>query len=258
MALAFVSSTISATLASATALPVPYPASIVNGNPLVLLVGTKQYDSVIATPAGWIALGEVTNGTTATGTDTGSVKMAAFAREAVGGETGNLTVTISGAAVSSSYGSIYRYTKAANQSAVFALATGTDAAAGTSWSVTYGSDPGITSGDHLVLGGVWSTDAADTISASALAATSATIAGIVAAGDQNPRITTGNDLGGNTNHCNCTAGTAAAAPVWTATHTLATNNAGSAVIVRIREVPKPSARSGLIVQSRANRRASRW
>lgn len=256
MALAFVSSTISAATASATALPVPYPASITIGNPLVLLVGTKAFSATITTPDGWIPLGEVTNGSVATGTDVGSVKMAAFAREAVGGETGNLTVSISGA--SSSYGSIYRYTKAANQSAQFALATGTDTTAGTSWSVAYGSDPGITSGDHLVLGGVWSTDAADTVSASAFAATGATIAGIVAAGDQNPRITTGNDLGGNTNHCNCSAGTASAAGTWTATHTLATNNSGSAVLVRIREVPKPSARSPLVVQAQSGRRSYRW
>jgi len=88
----------------------------------------------------------------------------------------------------------------------------------------------------LVLGGVWPTDAADTISASALAATSATFSGIVAAGDQNPRVTTGNDLGGNTNHCNCSAGTASANATWTSTHTLATNNAGSAILVRLREV----------------------
>lgn len=258
MALAFVSSTISAATAVATALPVPYPTSITIGNPLVLLVGVKQYDSVIATPAGWIALGEITNGTTATGTDVGSVKMAAFGREAVGGETGNLTVAISGAAVSSAYGSIYRYTKATNMSAQFALATGTDASVGTSWSVTFSSNPGITTGDHLVLGGVQPTDAANTWSASALAATSATIAGMAAAGNQNPRITTGNDLGGNTNHCNCTAGTASAAPVWTATQTLATNNAGSAVIVRIREIPKPAARSPFVIGAQANRKASQW
>jgi hypothetical protein len=256
VALAFVSSTISSATAVATAVPVPYPASITIGNPLVLLVGTKPFNSTITTPDGWQFLGQVTNGSTAQGVDTGSVLMAAYGREAVGGETGNLTVAITTA--NSSYGSIYRFTKAANQSAQFALATGTDTTAGTTWSVAYGSNPGIISGDHLVLGGVWSTDAADTVSASAFAATGATIAGIVAAGDQNPRITTGNDLGGNTNHCNCTAGTASANGTWTATHTLATNNAGSAVLVRIREVPKPSARSPMVVQAGAGRRSYRW
>jgi len=130
--------------------------------------------------------------------------------------------------------------------------------AGTSWSVSYSSNPGITSGDHLVLGGVWSTDAADTVSASAFAATGATIAGIVAAGDQNPRVTTGSDLGGNTNHCNCSAGTASANGTWTSTHTLATNNSGSAVLVRIREVTPPAARSPYVIGANANRRASQW
>lgn len=256
MALAFVSSTGSALTAVATAVPVPYPASITLGDPLVLLVGCKPFNSVITTPPGWIPLGQVTNGSVAGGADTGSMLMAAFAREAAGGETGNLTVSI--ASGNSCYGSIYRYTKAANQSASFALATGTDAAAGTTWSVAYGSNPGITSGDHLVLGAAWPSNAANTVSASALTATSATIAGIVAAGDRTLLVSTGNDMTGHTNHCNCSAGTASANPTWTATHTLATGNDGSAVIVRIREVPKPSARAPTVVHAQANRRASQW
>ena len=253
MAISFVSSTVSANTASATALPVPYPASITIGNPLVLVVGVKPFNAVITTPDGWIPLGQITNGSTAQGVDTGSVLMAAFAREAVGGETGNLTVAITSG--NSAYGAMYRYTKAGNQSAQFALATGTDTTVGTAWSVAYSSNPGITSGDHLVLGGVYPTDAANTVSASAFAATSATIAGIIATGDQNPRVTTGNQLGGNTNHCNCSAGTASANGTWTATHTLATNNAGSAVLVRIREIPLPSAKSPYTIGRLANRRS---
>lgn len=256
MALAFQSSTGSALTAVADALPVPYPASIAVNDPLVLLVGNKGFAATPTTPAGWQSLGTITNGSTAAGTDTGSVRMTAFARMAAGGETGNLTVTITSAV--SSYGSMYRYTKAAGTIAQFVLATGTDGTAGTAWSVTFGSNPGITTGDHLVLGGVWSTDAANTVSASALAATSATIAGIVAAGDRMLLVSTGSDLGGFTNHCNCSAGTASAAPVWTSTNTLATNNSGSAVIVRIREVLPPAARSPFVVGAQANRRAAYW
>lgn len=256
MALAFVSSTLSAATAVATALPVPYNASIAAGNVLVLLIGVKPFDSTITTPAGWTALGEITNGSTAQGVDTGSVKMAAFLLpSAAGTETGNLTVTITTA--NSAYGAMYRYTKAAGTAVASGFSSGTDIAAGTGWSVTFSSNPGIVANDHLVLGGVWSTDAADTVSASAFAATSATFTGIVAAGDQNPRVTTGNDLGGNTNHLSCATGAASAAGTWSATHTLATNNAGSGVLVRLREIIQtPAARSPYIVHAQAIRRST--
>lgn len=233
MALAYVSSTISSATAVATAVPVAYPASIAIGDLLVLLVGTKPFNAVISPPSFWRPLGEITNGTNITTADTGSVKMAAFVLEAGAALSGSLTVDI--ATANSSWASIVRVTKAANTYYDAALATGTDTTAGTTWSVAFGSNPGITSGDLLILGGVWSTDAANTVSASAFSATSATFSALVGAGDQNPLITTNNDLGGNTNHFSCTAGTASANGTWTATHTNATNNSGSAVLVRLRE-----------------------
>lgn len=234
MALAYVSSTVSVAAASATACPCAYPASIAAGDVLVCVVGVKPFSAFVNIPPGWNPLGEVTNGSVAQGADVGSVKIAAFAKEANGTESGSLTVSITNG--NSSYVALYRFTKAAGQAVNFNAAFGTDTTVGTAWSAAFTSNPGITSGDHLVLGGVWPTDAASTVSASALAATGATFTGIVAAGDQNPRITTGNDLGGNTNHCNCSAGTASANATWTHTQTLATNNAGAAVIVRLREI----------------------
>lgn len=255
MTIAYVSSTVSAATAVATAVPVAYPASVAASDGLVLIVGTKQYDAAITTPAGWSALGEVTNGTTATGIDVGSVKAAAFFEEAAGGETGNLTVAISGS--SSSWAVMLRYTKSAAAAWLAALATGTDTVVGTAWSVAFGSNPGIQGGDHLVLGGVQSTDAANTWSAHSLTAAGATIATPV--GQQNPRITTGNDSGGHVATSSCSAGTASTAPTWTATQTLAVNNAGSAVLVRLREllgaanVPAP-----YIVGRQARRQAIHW
>lgn len=233
MALTFQSSTVSANNATATAVPVAYPTSTDSGDLLVLLVGTKPFNAVIQTPSFWTPLGSVTNGSTGQGADTGSVLMAAYVVEAYATLTGNLTVNITSA--NSSYASMYRVTKASGQYYSTGFASGTDTAAGTGWSVTFGSNPGITSGDIVIVGGVWSTDVSNTISASAVAATSATFTGVVAAGDQNPRVTTNNQLGGNTNHAACSAGTASANPTWTATHTATTNNAGSAVMVRLRE-----------------------
>jgi hypothetical protein len=243
MTLAYVSSTLSsASSTTPTALPVTYPASIAWRDVLVLLVGVKAYSITITTPAGWTKLGEVTNGTTAQGLDTGSVKMAAYYKVAAGNESGG-SLTVAMPSANSAYACIYRITKAADRDVVAAFASGTDTTANTSWSVAYSSNPGITAGDLIIVGGVWSTDLARTVSASAIAATSATFSGIVAAGDQNPRVTTNNDLGGNTNHALCATGTASANPSWTATHTVGTNGAGSAVLVRLREtlyLPPPS------------------
>lgn len=235
MALAYVSSTVSSATAPAINHVITMPASIAAGDVLVLLVGAKAFSSSILTPAGWQPLGQVTNGTTAQSTDTGSVLMAAYVKEANGTEAG-ATLSFSVLSSNSVYSAVYRYTKAAGQSFHAAAAFGTDAAAGASWSVAFTSDPGLTTGDHVILGGVWPTDAASTVSASAIAATGATFTGIVAAGDQNPRITTGNDLGGNTNHASVSAGTASGNATWTHTQTNTTNNAGSAVMVRLREV----------------------
>jgi MSHA biogenesis protein MshQ len=234
MALAFASSTVSANTASGTDCPVAYPGSIASGDIGVLLVGTKPFSATITTPPGWTSLGSVTNGTVAVGLDTGSVQMAAFWRAFNGGETGNLTVNVP--AGDTTYCAMYRVTAGAGTWCNAASATGTDTVANTAWNVAYGSNPGITSGDLIILGGVWSTDLARTVSASALAATGATFTGIVAAGDQNPRVTTNNNLGGNTNHCACSAGTASTVATWTATHSVGTNGSGSAVLVRLREI----------------------
>ena len=200
MALAFVSSTGSALTATATAVPVPYPASITLGDPLVLLVGTKPFNGVITTPDGWIPLGQITNGSTAAGTDT--------------------TV-------------------------------------GSAWSVAFGSNPGLTAGDEVALAGVIATDiASNTWTAPGLTATGATITTPTVR--QSAFISTGFDSGGCVMTAPVTAGPSSGNPTWTATCGQGTNNSGSAVLVRIREVPKPSARSPLVVQKGAGDKSYRW
>lgn len=234
MTITFISSTVSTATAVATACPVNYPVTIAAGDGLVMIVGTKPFGATITTPAGWTAQGTTTNGTTAVGIDTGSVKVAAFTKTADGTEAGAGFITVSVATADSTWVVICRYTKSAANSWSFASATGTDAAVGTAWSVAFSSNPGITVGDNLVLGGVQPTDAANTWSAHTLTAASATVG--APTGRQNPRVTTGNDSGGHVATAVCSAGTATGVPTWAATQTLATNNAGSAALVRLREV----------------------
>jgi hypothetical protein len=255
MAIAFLSSTVSTNTAVATAVPVAYPANIAAADGLVLIVGVKPYTATIVTPTNWTALGGVTNGTTAQGLDTGSMKAAAFFLSPTGALSGSLTVSITSG--NSSWASMFRYTKSPAGTWQTGFASGTDTTANTTWLVAYSSNPGIQSGDHMVLGGVTSTDALCTWSAFSLAATGAT----VAAPTQwhNPRVTTGNNAGGNVSISSCTAGIASANPTWTATLSSGINQSGAAVLVRLREVlPAANVPGPYIVAGEAVRRAHSW
>ena len=81
---------------------VPYPApagGILAGEKLILLVGihkaTQAGTEAAATPARWTSLGSQEGGANiATAADVGLCRIYAFHRDAAGGETGNLDVTI--------------------------------------------------------------------------------------------------------------------------------------------------------------------
>lgn len=229
----YASSTISAAAASATATPVAYPANIAADDLLVLFVGTKPYSATIGTPAGWTPQGTTTNGTTAAGTDTGSTKIAAFTKVADGTETGNLTVSVTNG--DSTWASISRIVKDPAKNWDIANTTGTMAAA-TNFTSTLAANPGITVDDLIVVAAANSTDLACTWSAQTLTANGANFsAPLDPAGIQNPRITTGNDSGGNIQWFRCWAGTATTAPVWAGTHSVSTNQAASTALIRIRQ-----------------------
>lgn len=233
MALSVVSSTVSANTASATNLSVPYPASIAAGNWLVMFVATKPYNAAIQTPSGWTLLGTRTNGTTAASTDAGSVQVAAYARKCNGTETGSLVVLITSG--DSCWGSMFRITTGFDIQMAFT--SGLDTVSNTSLSIAFDTNPGMLANDVVLMALGWATDAACTVSASAIAAAGSTFSGIVAAGDQNPRVSTGNDSGGNTNHAAVTAGPASGVPTWTATLSTGTGRLAAGVLVRLRELP---------------------
>lgn len=211
-----------------------YPASTAAGNILVLVIGTKPFNATIGSPGpDWRPLGTIANGSTGQGLDTGSVLIAAFVKEANGTETGTLVVNVTSG--NSSWGVMSRYTKAAGQAFTADAAFGTDTTTGTAFSITFGSNPGITSGDMLHLGAVQPSDQNSLgWTSPALSATSATIGAITQ--DISCITVVGNDLGGSIQHCACTAGTASANPVWTGTLASSTGSTFSGVIVRLREI----------------------
>src|SRR5574343_1259066 len=101
-----------------TTIAPPHPASIAAGDGLVLIVGFKpgtENTGSVDTPSGWTALAAGFGGGygTTLGIDTGNTYVAAFWKQAVGGETGNLTVTLNGSP-NMAWAQILRMTKGAS------------------------------------------------------------------------------------------------------------------------------------------------
>lgn len=223
-----------------TSLSVPYPGSIAAGNLLVLIVGNKYPTNGPATPSGWtfVANGRGSGGLGSAGGDSGSVYNTIFVKEALGTESGNLAVTVSSA--NTSMARMFLYTKAAGTTWDYAATNGSDNSAGTTWSVTGAANPGITSGDVLIIGTSLNGNRVTgwTESVSATGATFGTTA------ERNDSTSsTGDDMGLIVSEHPVTAGTASAAPVFTMTGSSGSANStsptGASVMLRIREVVPP-------------------
>lgn len=223
-----------------TSLAVPHPASIAAGDMLVLVIANKYPTNGPSTPAGWstfITNAQQSGGSGTAGIDVGSVYVTVFTKEAVGGETGNLTVTVTSG--NASIGRMFRYTKGASMVWNLAACGGADNTAGTAWSVTGNANPGITAGDMVLACSAINTDGY-TYSAQAIAATGITAWGTVTE-RQDSGTTQGQDCGMVVSEHPVTTGTASAAPVFTMTaSSTATNNpAGATVMLRLREEAGP-------------------
>ena len=218
-----------------------YPASIVAGDLLVMIIGMKPSTAnggSVTTPAGWTPITSLTGaggyGTTL-GADTGNTNVFSFYKVAVGGETGTLAVTIAGNGVS--WAQMYRLTAGAGSTWSVAGATGSDVAGG-AVSIAMSSNPGVTAGDYIIGGMVIPTDVTTPaqFSAEALTQTGVTFGTVTEIGEADSG--TGSDIGGFTYRAPVTAGTGSANPTLTATAGGTTTNVrGPGIFIRIREVP---------------------
>lgn len=221
------------------------PATIDRGDLLVMSVATKHPTNAPATPVGWTEVAEVSGGLGASGVDTGAVYSTVFVREAEGWED-SVVFSVSVPSGNSSEAVITRYTKGTGKKWDIAATTGTDAVADLSWSVTGAADPGITSGDLLVVSSAVNADTganttAYSYASQSVSATSATI------GTHTERTETTSTGGNNLELVVSThvvsAGTATAAPVFTMTASGGTASAsaptGASVILRLRQVDAP-------------------
>jgi hypothetical protein len=211
-----------------------YPASITRGDLLILLVGTKPDTSASTRPVGdFVYLGAYAGGGGTTGADTGPTLIEVFWKIATGAETGTQTVTNTGNSVS--WVQMYRFTNSTKFWSL-AIAGGTDSTTGTAWSVTCDVNPGITSGDMILVGSCTPTDIAvgAQFTAESVSATGATLGSMVEVSE--PQSSSGNDIGGFVFYMSCSAGTSSAAPVITATAGSTTTNVrGPSALIRIRE-----------------------
>lgn len=226
--------------AGGTSVAPGYPASIVEGDLLVLIIGMKPSTAnsgSVTTPTGWTAITSLTGaggyGTTL-GADTGNTNIFTFFRVAAGGETGTLAVTIGTNNVS--WAQMYRLSNATGGWSV-AGTTGSDTTAG-NVSIAMSADPGVTAGDFILGGMVIPTDVTTPaqFSAQALSQTGITFGTVTEISE--PDSTTGNDIGGFTYSAPVSSGTASAAPTLTATAGgTVTNVRGPGVFIRAREIP---------------------
>jgi hypothetical protein len=229
----------------ATGAPNPsYPAVSINAGDLLIYVinihkaAARTED--IASMTGWRLEVKRSGNTQATATDTGECMIGAFTKIAVGGETGGtpgqITVSgnTSGTSGTSTAARIFVLRRTTGNSWGVQTADGTDNTTGTSWSITYSHNPGITSGDHLVFGNCLPTDTNPTYGSDSFTASGATIG--AAANVSDLVVVAGLDSGGRCGERAVTAGTATAAISWTATLSGTTTNAsGPAFVLRARE-----------------------
>lgn len=219
------------------------PATPAAGDVHVMFVGAKPYNATIGTPAGWTLITNTngTNGTTANGTDVGSVCVASFYKVWVSGD-GNPTSSITTG--NTALGVIHRLRPTSGYTIDTPVGQkGTDVTSGTGYAATMGADIGITVGDALVsstfIAGNNATFATPTITATGLTVGTVT---------ENP-ATEGTTSGGldceaSSSTALPTAGTSSAAAVvgWT----LSVAQTGMSNLIRIRETVAAAATPKLL------------
>lgn len=203
------------------------------GHLLILVVYTKPQTATINTPAGWTLLVTATSANGALqAADTGDTKVALFYKEAVGGESGTVTVNITSG--NSSGGRIMRFSRDLAEWDIVG-GIGADNTGGTAWSATMGGSPTWDVGDVIIGSCCLPTDVAITWASETFTRTGLTFGGLNTTGSTVNGL--GNDSQYRTTWMTVASGTATGGPQWTATLSGTTTNAyGAAAFMRLREV----------------------
>lgn len=206
------------------------PAGATAGDMMLCFVACKEYNSTQTINQSWIFLGFATNGTTASGGDTGSVRVTVFYKIHTGTES---NPTVSGTANEAVGGVIIVFQKAAGVFWDTPVGAGRgDTTAGTGFSATASTNFGITTGDMVVGYAGMRSDSA-TQSSISITATGVTFGTFTESPATDGTTSSGDDIAISGGYRLATAGTSTAAPVYTAT--LAASHTGTAFMVRLRE-----------------------
>lgn len=232
-----------AVVGGTTSLSVPHPTGIQPDDLLVLVIVNKYPTNAPTLPTGWVALSnnQANGGSGASGIDTGSVYTTIFVKIADGTESGNLAVTITSG--NAARGRMFRYAKSKGMKWDLACAQGADNTAGTDWSVTGGSDPGMQAGDVVLVGSGTNTDAYSYKNQKITQTGVEYDPGVIEREDSGG--SNGDDLALVVSEHRILSGTSSAAPIFTMTsqNTAANRPAGGSVFLRIRQVATPSIRA---------------
>ncbi len=227
-------------VSSITTIAPAYPASVAQGDLLVLIIGMKPSTAnsgSVTTPEGWTAVsgGSLTGAggyATTLGADTGNTNVFSYFKVAEGNETGSLLVRLT--TVNVAWAQMSRISNATQDWSV-AGTTGSDITGDASVSIAMGANPGVAANDLILGAMVIPTDVTtpSQFSAEAFSQTGVTFGTVTEISE--PDTTTGNQIGGFTVRVPVTAGTGSAAPTMTATAGgTVTNVRGPGLFIRIR------------------------
>jgi len=247
MAISFLSA--GAVAAGTTSLSCPYPASgITSGMLAVLFICNKYPTNGPAQPTGYTtpSNNQFSRGGGTPGVDTGDVYITLYVRVCDGTENGgSVSVTLTSA--NTCVGRIFIYQAAGGATWDYAAAGGSDNVAGTAWSVTGGSDPGVAANDMVLVGSAICGNT-DTATSEAISQTGVTFGAMVERQDSGTN--NGDDCSLWMTEHPVTAGPSSAAPVYTATvaGTGSATAAGASLFLRLREVVSSANRATKQIQ----------
>jgi hypothetical protein len=207
------------------------PAGLVNTDIVCIYITTKPDTATITVPTNWSLGTSVAGGGGTTGVDAGPTRGTWIYRVKDSGWSTMPAITVTGGNSTAALAVAYSTTQGSWDVAAASGVYGT-AATVTSVSSTMGSNPGITSGD-FVLVGVSSMSDAPTWSAHAYTASGISNIGSTTERSDVIETTTGQDVGGVVVQFGNPTGTSTAAPVFTSTASTATR--GTVAMLRIRE-----------------------
>jgi hypothetical protein len=225
----------------ASSISVGYPASNAEGEKLILIIGMKPSTAnsgSVTTPGSWNAVTSITGAGgygSALNADQGNTNLFVYERTVpAGGLSGSLSVTVSNNNIC--WGFMARLTNSANYVwDSVAGTTGSDIVAG-NVDITFGSNPGVTTGDYIIGAMCTPTDVGGgtQFSSEAFVQTGVTFGTVTEINE--PYSNTGDDIGGFSCRAAVSSGTGSAAPQMTATAGGTTTNVrGPGVFIRIRE-----------------------